>query len=372
MPSKQTIEDLDLSDTELIRVLKNHGMDRRMLMKLFGAGVVMSALGGGTAAAKPGNRIDREFGAPYSKHDKVPGGLVDHMVELHVHGGGSDGEHKGFPVPDDAVDADRRTPGFQSDTDDDDDLPEFHFEPVGLRVQPGDVVKFKNVSTEHTVSSFHPKFSNPQISFPRRIPNNARGFTSPPFVEDESWLYKFRKPGVYDLFCFPHLPLGMTMRIVVGDGSFSDYPDLMHPAFGNANTVLNTPELDDPNAMADEVKWENLSIPVPPLTSVPRPSVGNLSVTEVGTSSTDAEFDVPWAVSDPTGDLDTVIIRLIDNTDGGTEDLAAKLVSGGSASGTEHLVASGDEGSSNDYTVELVVSDASGLSETARTTITES
>jgi len=196
MPDEINAAELDLSDTELVAVLKNHGIDRRVLMKALGAGAGIAALGG-TAAGAPGRgtRIDDTFGAPYSRDDTVPSGLVDHVVDLdHLHAG--DDAHNGFP------------------SGDDEDEDEFVFDPVGLHVKPGDIVHFDNLAHEHTASAFHEKW-NP--IFPTRVPDGVPGFTSPPFVGKESWLYRFTTKGVYDIFCFPHIALGMVMRVVVFD-----------------------------------------------------------------------------------------------------------------------------------------------------------
>ena len=383
MSNQPDVDDLDLTDAELMTVLKNHGIGRRRLMQIFGAGAVVAAFGGTASAERgTGNHIDETFGASYAADDTVPSGTVDHVVELHVHEHG-DGAHEGFPAPDDSRDADPMTPGFQADEDDFDDFPEFHFEPVGLHVRPGDVVEFRNVSTEHTVSAFHPKWSNPEISFPQRVPDRVPGFTSPPYVGEESWLYRFTEKGVYDVFCFPHLTLGMVMRIVVSDPEeddlsdekFSDYPDLMHPAFRNSNRVLNAPELDPPaelvNGQGGSVAWEDLSLgPLP--ASLPRPSVDTLSVSEGSHSDFDAEVDVDWAVSDPTGDLATVRMTLTDVQDGRTEDVACHTVSGGSDSGRDQLVATEDDDTGRQFRVEFVVTNHGGLSVTETATVTAS
>ncbi|MFC7008204.1 cupredoxin domain-containing protein [Halalkalicoccus salilacus] len=184
------VEGLDLSDAELITVLKNHRLSRRVLMKAVGVGTGAAMLGG-TAAGQEGrgNRIHDVFGAPYAADENVPSGLVDYVVDLDILPGEA-GQHAGFPDPDD-------------------ETPEFVFEPVGLHVEPGSVVNFRNVSVEHTATAFHEKWSNPELEFPTRVPDGVPGFTSPPYVADESWLYRFTTKGVYDLLCFPHLGLGM-------------------------------------------------------------------------------------------------------------------------------------------------------------------
>lgn len=260
MSHQPNVENLELSDSELITVLKNHGMSRRNLMQVFGAGAVMAAVGGTAAASKGGSaRIDEVFGAPYSAEESPPSGLVDHTVELRgPDGHGSDGGvHEMFPLVDSQEDG---------DFDPDSEVAEFFFDPVGLHVHPGDVVNFPVIEHhEHTVTAFAGKFHAPP-----RIPD-VPGFSSPPIVGEESWLYRFEETGVYDLLCLPHVPLGMVMRVVVFDSErdstddISDYMDLPPaPVFANANTVLNAPELDDPvdivNAPAGQVDWADLTI----------------------------------------------------------------------------------------------------------------
>lgn len=248
MAAQPNLEDLDLDDAELIELLKNHGVSRRTLMRAFGAGAVVAALGG-TAQGSPGRgtRIDDVFGAPYARDDNVPSGIVDHVVELdHLHADDED-VHDGFPSPENED--------------------EFVFDPVGLHVKPGDVVHFDNLAHEHTASAFHGKW-NP--IFPTRVPDGVPGFTSPPFVGGESWLYRFTTKGVYDLFCFPHIPLGMVMRIVVFDPEEDDIEDepfeeygAFPPVgpFGNAERVLTTAELDPENIVSvGTVAWSDLSL----------------------------------------------------------------------------------------------------------------
>jgi subtilisin len=102
------------------------------------------------------------------------------------------------------------------------------------------------------------------------------------------------------------------------------------------------------------------------------PTVDSLSLTEVETDNSDAEFDADWSVSDDDGNLAFVDLTLTDDADGETEDTATVDVSSDTASGTTRLVASGDDGSGNSYTVELVVTDAEGASSSDTAATTES
>lgn len=257
MSQRVKIEDLDLSDSELITVLKNHGMSRRLLMKVFGAGAVASALSGTAAGKTPGGAsIDEIYGATYFAGENVPTGLVDHVVELHAHD-----EHEDFPLDEEGVEED-----------------EFFFDPVGLHVEPGDVVQFNvHGPVTHTVTSFHPYYEG----LPPRVPTEDP-YTSPPIAGTEngggdSWLYRFSTKGVHDLACLPHFPLGMVIRIVVfdskkdsiNDPTFDDWGPLPSPpppplaVFANANAVLTDDELTPGNIVNEpdgEVAWADLSL----------------------------------------------------------------------------------------------------------------
>lgn len=251
MSEKPKPGEWDLSDEELMEVLKNHGMSRRGLMKVFGVGAGVAALSG-TAAGKPGrgNRIDKVYGATYAAGiHTVPSGLVDHSVELHVHPG--PGDHEDFPL------------------EEGEEVPvETFFDPVGLHVNPGEIVEFTvHGDGLHTVTSFDPKFNEPPfITFPDRVPTD-HAFTSPPVAEDDSWLYKFTTKGVYDLFCLPHVSLGMVMRILVFDPEEDDLSDSTfdEPTGGplppNAEAVLTADALDPANIESEgEVAWADLDL----------------------------------------------------------------------------------------------------------------
>lgn len=266
MTENPAIENLELTDAELVEVLKNHGIDRRTLMTVFGAGAAVTALGSGTASAQ--SSLDPIWGKTvgFEQSTSLP---ADHTVELHVH----PGIHDDFPILSDVKHINSRQQLLVSHplgkgVGKGSEFPlEFFFDPVGLHVEPGDVVEFVSHNHEHTVTSFHPGFG-----LPPRVP--AGRFSSPPIMgfEDsgnhDSWFYEFTAPGVYDITCLPHLPLGMVMRIVVADSQsqledFGDYPDLPPvDVFDNANRVLNAPEIDDPAAIGidGEVSWAELTL----------------------------------------------------------------------------------------------------------------
>lgn len=246
MTENTPVDELELTDSELIAVLKNHGMSRRWLMKLFGAGAVVAALGGTAAAHEGGGvRIDKVYGAPYEASETVPSGLVDHEVALHLHPG--PGDHADFPL----------------DPESGEEIPaEFFFDPVGLRVKPGEIVNFNVHKGLHTVTAIHSKFNEPpQFVFPDRVPT-ANGFTSPVVNVDDSWLYRFTTKGVYDVMCLPHLGFGMVIRLVVHDEGDPVPADPYGPfPVPNAGDVFAAPELTPANIISEgSVAWADLTL----------------------------------------------------------------------------------------------------------------
>lgn len=237
MTERTNTDELELSDAELIEVLKDHGVSRRILLKVFGVGAGAAALSGTVSARKGrGGRIHKVYGAPYEASETVPSGLVDHEVALDIQ---APGEHEDFPL------------------DEGEEIPvEFFFEPVGLHVKPGEVVHFDILEGLHTVTSIHSKFG-----FPDRVPT-AHGFTSPPMIDGDSWLYRFTTKGVYDLVCLPHLELGMVARLVVHDEG-DPVPDDPYGPFPipNAGDVLAAPELTPSNIISEgAVSWADLTL----------------------------------------------------------------------------------------------------------------
>lgn len=200
-------------------------MKRRQIMKYAGVGGVSSVLPTRIARAQDGDRghgndpdhdDEDNPGKGEGRHGRCrqahclhpflgwtdlpnenrrPPETADHEVELHIR----------FPP------AERCGP--------------FHFDPVGLHVQPGDVVHFAPtfhtdgttaIGGDHTVTSYHPSLQRQ-----RRIPEDASPFSSPIVGPDVSWYYRFDEEGIYDIYCGPHESLGMVMRVVVGEAGFS-------------------------------------------------------------------------------------------------------------------------------------------------------
>jgi plastocyanin len=138
-------------------------------------------------------------------------------------------------------------------------VPEFFFEPVGLLIQPGDTVRFVAATPHHTATAFHAQHVKSH-----RVPEGVPPFSSPVIPVGEVWEYTFDVPGTYDLWCGPHEPYGMVMRIVVGEPSgpaeepVTDFSPV--GAMAAAGTVLNDPALASDNIVAaGSVSWSDIS-----------------------------------------------------------------------------------------------------------------
>ena len=273
---------------------------RRSILKLAGAGVGMAGLGGAMAVSATGDDhkndddeddgkskkhgghdhfisdlVDPTFGYPLAS-DETDDLKLEHVVDVTLEEG--PGAHAGFPTEDfgeppaEMEGAPNGTGGTPTATDGPPGGPgeipvEFFFDPVGLSVEPGALVHFKDILALHTVTAFHEKFSEPEFEIPNRIPDGVPGFTSPPLVPDESWVYKFETPGVYDYFCLPHLGLGMVGRIVVFDPETCDIEDDVFTApeadglYPNDERVLTAPELDPAYIVEHEkVAWSDITL----------------------------------------------------------------------------------------------------------------
>lgn len=364
MPDTPDIPDLEATDRELLEGLMQHGLDRRRLLQLFGAGASLTAFSGTAGAGhEPGHepRIDDHYGYAAPSDERLPGKLrPDHTVELHIH------EHAIF-------------------SPDPTDVP-FHFTPMGLHIDPGDIVRFDFETPEHTVTAYHPGQGRMN-----RVPNDVPPFSSPVINAGGFWLYQFDSPGTYDLFCAPHEFFGMVMRLVVGDPDGDAYDGSFEPtgrppvsraelsllgitAFPNPtpNAVFQTDAMSvdaivtagDTGVSVDAVEDDLDDLPI----------VTTLIPSEVGGNSTDAEFDVTWGVSDPAGNLDQLELVLLDTSSsppGPEGSPATESVAGSTDSGTTTLTASDDEDSGHSYVVRATVNDTAGNESSAAVPVTE-
>jgi plastocyanin len=137
-------------------------------------------------------------------------------------------------------------------------IPEFYFEPVGLLIQPGDSVRFVAATPHHTATAYHEQHVKSH-----RVPDGVEPFSSPVVPIGEDWTYTFSIPGTYDLWCGPHEPYGMVMRIVVGEpgGPAEEPVTNFGPdgALATAGLVLNDPALASQQIVEHgSVSWYDL------------------------------------------------------------------------------------------------------------------
>ncbi len=86
------------------------------------------------------------------------------------------------------------------------------FEPVGLLVPPGTLVRWLVEADVHTTTAYHPDNGRPL-----RIPDGAEPWDSGYLVEPgAAFERRLTVEGVYDYYCAPHERAGMVGRIVVG------------------------------------------------------------------------------------------------------------------------------------------------------------
>jgi len=89
------------------------------------------------------------------------------------------------------------------------------FDPIGLKVEPGDTVKWVIKSGSHSSTSYSP--GNPSDNGADLIPKGAKSWNSGVLSgTGSSFSYTFEKEGTYDYYCIPHKQLGMVGRIVCG------------------------------------------------------------------------------------------------------------------------------------------------------------
>ena len=140
--------------------------------------------------------------------------------------------------------------------------PEFYFEPAGLAIEAGDVVRFEFQSPDHAVTAFHEAFGRTH-----RCPDDAEPVSSPMMAVGTYWLCAFEQPGVWDLYCPPHEMLGMGMRIVVdettGPGAGVADPEAAgegeRPPDEPLVATFNAEALDaDAIVEAGEIPWEDV------------------------------------------------------------------------------------------------------------------
>ncbi|HET9068253.1 MAG TPA: plastocyanin/azurin family copper-binding protein [Amaricoccus sp.] len=120
------------------------------------------------------------------------------------------------------------------------------FDPVGLRLQPGDTVRWLNVDpgNAHTATAYAPA----NFDRPRRIPAAAQAWDSDYLLDEESFTVTLTAEGIYDYYCVPHEHAGMVGRLIVGDpaadpwidasGAAGDLPEVALAAFPTVAAIM--------------------------------------------------------------------------------------------------------------------------------------
>jgi plastocyanin len=100
------------------------------------------------------------------------------------------------------------------------------FDPIGVRVLPGTVVRWVLEAGAHSTTAYHPANANHAL----RIPAKAAAWDSGILIQaGQTFEQRLDVPGVYDYFCMPHELAGMVGRILVVPGG-DDEPGLREPA----------------------------------------------------------------------------------------------------------------------------------------------
>ncbi len=92
---------------------------------------------------------------------------------------------------------------------------EVWFDPIGVRIQPGQTVRWIMASpgNPHTTTAYHPRNANHSLRIPEAAAPWDSGFLVKP---GDIFEVTLTIEGVYDYFCLPHEAAGMVGRIVVG------------------------------------------------------------------------------------------------------------------------------------------------------------
>ena len=118
------------------------------------------------------------------------------------------------------------------------------FDPVGLRVAPGTVVRWVVEANVHTTTAYPPVNGRPL-----RVPEGAEPWASGYLVEPgEAFEATLTVEGVYDYLCAPHEVAGMAGRIVVGRPGGpgarppgEDVPAAARAAFPSVERIMKNP-----------------------------------------------------------------------------------------------------------------------------------
>lgn len=87
------------------------------------------------------------------------------------------------------------------------------FDPIGLLVEPGTVVRWTVEADVHTTTAYHPRNDSHALRIPERAAPWDSGYLVNP---GDSFEVRLTAEGVYDYYCAPHELAGMVGRIIVG------------------------------------------------------------------------------------------------------------------------------------------------------------
>lgn len=88
----------------------------------------------------------------------------------------------------------------------------YHYDPLGLFVEPGQTVSFVSVQDGFSATAYHPDNDNHEL----RIPEQAEPFDSGILWHGETFEWKFEVEGTYDVYSRNQEMIGAVGRIVVG------------------------------------------------------------------------------------------------------------------------------------------------------------
>jgi plastocyanin len=86
------------------------------------------------------------------------------------------------------------------------------FDPVGVFLQPGQIVRWICDANVHTTTAYSLKYDTHSL----RIPETAARWASDFLLPSQTFEVKLTVEGVYDYFCAPHEMAGMVGRLIVG------------------------------------------------------------------------------------------------------------------------------------------------------------
>jgi plastocyanin len=90
---------------------------------------------------------------------------------------------------------------------------EVWFDPIGIHLMPGQMVRWIVAANVHTTTAYHPRNGLHALRIPEGATPWDSGFLVHPGAQ---FAVTLTMPGVYDYYCMPHEAAGMVGRIVVG------------------------------------------------------------------------------------------------------------------------------------------------------------